>query len=339
MGLAHHVFNEVELFSLFSRRDWTGVIVPSCLFAAGPALTLPLNVALPRCLFVVAWTCLYLYAFNLANQSLGDIVEDRINKPHRPIPSGRVSLRGARARCAVVWALFLSTALFYRTIWRENLTHLVISLFLVRTRAGGHWIGKNVVGISLLGAVMLSAPRKIMMGTSLVGSQTMTTTTTTTAAGTVLMGTENDVVAICVWLALSYHVQDFRDQAGDKAVGRSTLPIAFGDVPARLVYTFVFMPVGLAVVCAWGPGGDAPWLVAAMHAFVGYRLLAFHDKDADDWTYKILLYIFCVLAALGSVRYLRSAALSSSVEATMRGWGRGEELRNWLALGVASPGF
>lgn len=268
MALIQRAFDEVELFVLFSWRDWFAAIVPSFLFAAGPILTLPPDVAIRRCLLMLSWSILYIYAFTLLNQVLG-LEEDRVNKPDRPIPSGRVSMRGAQTRCVVVWVLFLSTSLLERTIWCENLIHAVFSAFLSCTRPGGHWIGKNVVGMSVMGGAMLSTSRKIM------------------GDGTLAAGTWEDIISLSVWAGLCTHVQDFRDQAGDRRVGRSTLPLAFGDIAARCILVFVCLPAALVVVCTNGPGQNAPWIVAVMHGLVGYRLLRHRDRDVDDRTYTV----------------------------------------------------
>ena len=167
------------------------------------------------------------------------------------------------------WVLFLSTSLLERTIWFENLIHAVFSAFLSWTRPGGHWIGKNVVGMSVMGGAMLSTSRKIM------------------GDGTLAAGTWEDIISLSVWAGLCTHVQDFRDQAGDRRVGRSTLPLAFGDIAARCILVFVCLPAALVVVCTNGPGQNAPWIVAVMHGLVGYRLLRHRDRDADDRTYTV----------------------------------------------------
>jgi 4-hydroxybenzoate polyprenyltransferase len=220
---------------------------------------------------VLVWSILYIYAFNLLSQSLG-VEEDAINKPDRPIPSGKVSRRAAWQRCAIVWSLFSATPLLDTRIIPENIIFGFFALFLSVNGPGGHWFGKNTVAMSVMGAAMLSTSQKLMSSPG-----------------------PNDwihVSALSIWAGLVTQVQDFRDQAGDKKRGRYTFPLAFGDTTARYIVAFFLLPLAFATIYSMGLGKNAPWLLAAMHVFLGYRLLAFRESKADHDTYMVR-FIVC----------------------------------------------
>ncbi|KAI0065526.1 hypothetical protein BV25DRAFT_1764293, partial [Artomyces pyxidatus] len=80
------------------------------------------------------------------------------------------------------------------------------------------------------------------------------------------------------------HVQDFRDEIGDKLVGRRTLPIVFPE--ASRIGTIVAMvswSVGLSVAC----GLRLPFATAlcALASFVGLRCYRLRTAEADRTSY------------------------------------------------------
>ena len=57
--------------------------------------------------------------FNLSNQYTG-AEEDKINKPDRPIPSGLVTVEGARFRWYIVTVLYLIVGLAIGNVWSSS---------------------------------------------------------------------------------------------------------------------------------------------------------------------------------------------------------------------------
>ncbi|KAL2836315.1 hypothetical protein BJY01DRAFT_222197 [Aspergillus pseudoustus] len=213
---------EYELFMGFSWRDWSASIIPSCLFALGALKDLPYLVAMCNYLLVVLWVLLYTYAFTLFTQSMSP-EEDNINKPDRPIPSGKVSIDSALKRCMISWAAFFTIPAFHTHIFPEAITWALLTCFLGATEAGGHWIGKNIIGMSIGSWTLLSPSRKLMG----------------------LQEAQNSwhIIAVSLWAGLISQFQDFRDQEGDRKVGRTTLPICFGDCTARYIVAFTITPL------------------------------------------------------------------------------------------------
>src|ERR1700734_2784258 len=100
---------------LFTKSDIKTTVIPVvgyiCIFLTHPAADgYPQSVfaaaAAPLASFdrlphVIFWVWLHLLQFDVSNQYL-DPTEDTLNKPFRPIPSGRVTLRQAQI---LRWAL------------------------------------------------------------------------------------------------------------------------------------------------------------------------------------------------------------------------------------------
>ena len=93
---------------------------------------------------VIFWVWLHLLQFDVANQYL-DPTEDALNKPYRPIPSGRVTLRQAQILrwTLVPICLALSTCYSMPTMWTSVLlcllTHTYNDLYF-----HGHWLTRNI---------------------------------------------------------------------------------------------------------------------------------------------------------------------------------------------------
>ncbi|OBT84770.1 hypothetical protein VE02_08110 [Pseudogymnoascus sp. 03VT05] len=86
----------------FTYRDFTAIVVPFSFFTIASSLeagssyeTLLVNTS--KCAIL---SFLLLYTFTISNHING-IEEDRLNKPNRPIVSGRISLQGAYARYGI----------------------------------------------------------------------------------------------------------------------------------------------------------------------------------------------------------------------------------------------
>jgi 4-hydroxybenzoate polyprenyltransferase len=257
---------EISLFLGFSWRDWSATIIPSGIFALGGLKDLTCYTAIWRYLLVVIWVTLYIYSFNLFTQSLS-VEEDRINKPDRPIPSGQVSVDAALKRCGIVWALFFAISAFNTHIICEEIVWVILTVFLGATKAGGHWIGKNVIGMSVGSWALLSPSRKLL--------------------GPLNTQSSRHILAMSAWAALITNAQDFRDHEGDVRVGRKTIPICFGDRTARYILALILAPLTFFSDYYIGPAQNAPWVIGGMYATVIYRFLTFRNRESDHQSYMV----------------------------------------------------
>ena len=165
---------------------------------------------------------LYLYSFNLCNQYTG-VEEDRINKPDRPIPSGLVSVKGARFRWYIVTALYLVTGLAIGNVWSCFLWIFAYSMYNYYGWSE-HWFTKNGIVMPL-------------------GSVAQGWAGWTAATGGLWFDQES---VLFIGMVASYactltNLQDFRDVEGDRKAGRKTMPVQFGMTASVYMQSFLFL--------------------------------------------------------------------------------------------------
>ncbi|KAJ7743493.1 UbiA prenyltransferase family [Mycena maculata] len=273
------LFAELDIFFAFSWRDWSTTIIPGSIWGVGAAVTSqrPLPTALfpfPRLLI---WLTLFIYIFTLTNQIVG-VDEDRLNKPDRPIPSGKVTLASARARAIVVLAAFLGIAMISPSVLPESIGWVLMTGFLCFTAAGNHWFGKNMIGMTAGTWALLSGAWKLIHPCT--------------------PQTRDHIVGTALWFGLSLNLQDLRDFAGDLATGRKTLPIVYGNLLARKIIAFFLIPSAMAVLWWWNILSIAPASLTIAHVVLGYRVM--HSAGGPRYDHKTFMfhtYIFCFIIA------------------------------------------
>ncbi|MGD0484704.1 MAG: UbiA family prenyltransferase [Gemmatimonadales bacterium] len=210
--------------------------------AAGVAIggTLAMGrVALPRELVLAMLSAAGLGAAGNAANDLWDVEADRINKPHRPLPSGALSREAAVAVGGVAGGAGLLLAwLAGRTTFAIALPALVVMLAYSPLLKPRPVVG-NVV-VALVGSLPL------VYGAGAVGDW---------RAGLVPF-----------WLAALLHlareiVKDLEDIPGDLAARRRTIPIAWG---RRAGFIAAVVPLALFV-----PVALLPWLAGPYGARYG----------------------------------------------------------------------
>jgi hypothetical protein len=96
----------------------------------------------------IVWTWMHLLQCNLSNQYKAK-EEDLINKPWRPLPSNRISARGARL---LRWTIaFLCIAISIVWGWQLACVSLMLTFTTIvydEFGGSGHWLGKNMSGVS-----------------------------------------------------------------------------------------------------------------------------------------------------------------------------------------------
>ncbi|KAJ6586281.1 UbiA prenyltransferase family [Mycena vulgaris] len=279
-----HIWHELDIFLAFSWRDWSATIIPGSIWGIGAALEghVSLTSILYRFLRLVVWLTLYVYFFDLSNQLTG-VAEDRVNKPDRPIPCGKVTLAGAKRRAAAALIAFVAIAILPPSLGAESTCWVLTTGFLCCTSAGQHWFGKNVLGM--------------MLGTWALLSASWRSITPPTPEA------QHHIVAIVLWVGTVLNIQDLRDVAGDRARGRRTLPVVYGDVPARRFIAFLAIPSAIAVLWVWGVLAVAPITLTVAHIWLGYRVLRTSGGPRyDHKTYMMLTYIFCLILTLIAVK-------------------------------------
>ncbi|KAJ7844925.1 UbiA prenyltransferase family-domain-containing protein [Mycena olivaceomarginata] len=218
---------------LFTASDFKSVILPQSIFAVAVQLsrkqlpTVSLDVELltwvwsGRLPLMLAW--LWVHLLRLPSS----IAEDAVNKPWRPLPSGRLSQQQARTvlLLAILASFGCSIAVVGTAPWTPSVSLVALAWMyndLEGSGAYGPWVRNalNAAGLSCFGWGALTVLA-------------------------VCAGDESGVAhllppAASAWLALTaavimttIQVQDFRDEAGDRGIGRRTVAVAMNPLVAR----------------------------------------------------------------------------------------------------------
>ncbi|MDI1442686.1 UbiA family prenyltransferase [Polyangium sp. 6x1] len=272
---------ELSLFWSFVAGDLSSAVVPAFLFTlaawkAAGADRARLPGVIARSLLYFA---LYIYAFCLANQATG-LEEDRRNKPHRPLVAGLVSVRGAWLRWGAVMALFTLAGAWLGVIEYALGWQLIILVHNVVLGAR-HWVVKNLC-MSLGILVQLAAAWQ------------MVTPLSPLAWRWILLP------AAAIFPLVS--VQDLRDMTGDRAAGRLTFPLVFGERATRILLAVCFglLPIAVHValmqpVGARGLAWASDAVLGAASLTIGIRVAFCRTPKEDHITYLLFTGWYCLL--------------------------------------------
>ncbi|KAF2827281.1 hypothetical protein CC86DRAFT_321203, partial [Ophiobolus disseminans] len=182
------------------------------------------------------WVWLVMLQFTLHNQRRPEsIIEDNINKPWRPLPSGRISVKGANYLLFVTY-LAVSVLSFQLGV----ITHFVVFTGLVcwyNDLGGSDRSGlfRNFLNASGY-ACLFSASLRICLdpsGESRIGDRATSWTL---------------IMVLVIFTTI--HAQEFRDEAGDKARRRQNIITSIGHSRARLLLV-TFMGFWCAFIPSW----------------------------------------------------------------------------------------
>jgi len=203
------------------------------------------HIALPKELLFAALSGFALGAVGNAWNDIRDVAADRVNRPTRPLPSGRVS-RGT-ADFILFAGTLLGVAAAALVSGRQVLAALaaLAVMFVYSPLLKPRPFVGNV-------AVALVAGSPPFYGALAVGAP---------AAGLVPW-------ILAAWLHFVREVvKDVEDEIGDRAIGRRTLPIAIGQRPALVVaagVALLFVPASLLL--PWKAGYAGPYFLIALLA-------------------------------------------------------------------------
>ncbi|KAI8633187.1 hypothetical protein F5Y19DRAFT_417020 [Xylariaceae sp. FL1651] len=272
-------------FWLFIYSDSKTIILPSTLFGIANAeaasrygITLAHPIihgnALARVPLVLCWVVVNFAPFVINNQSTrASIVEDTINKPWRPLPSGRLSPAHANA---VIYPLYVAAQLFNALIGlgtRQGMILVPLGAWY-NNYGGGDGGPVTRSTINALGYLcFISGALEVAMGAELsFHDNGVFTRWLCVIAGIVLT---------------TVHTQDLYDQKGDAARGRLTLPLAIGDMWARWVLVFWMLVWGFVCPFFWGKGLYISLLSVAMALCICCRTVRYRDESSDRATFVV----------------------------------------------------
>ncbi|KAI0838425.1 hypothetical protein F5Y06DRAFT_268053 [Hypoxylon sp. FL0890] len=217
---------------------------------------------------VIAFNWHNVLIFDLANQrSPESIQEDILNKPWRPIPTGKVTADQTRRSMlvAIPSVLMLNYAL---GVWRQGV-FIQILTWLYNDLRGGDEVIRDLI-ISIAYGMFNSGSLQIAVGYQAHISR----------GGIIWTSIISGVILTTM------QVQDLKDQAGDSSRGRQTMALFLGDYVSRLC--IAFFVVVWSIVCAYFWSLDA--LVYAVPvvpaAVVVLRVLLMRKPQEDSATWR-----------------------------------------------------
>ncbi|KAJ7472399.1 UbiA prenyltransferase family-domain-containing protein [Mycena galericulata] len=266
---------EFNVFWDFTWRDWSVSVIPGMMQTVAALRSLddaPSNALAARLLArSLTYFLLYIYAFDIANQING-IAEDRINKPDRPLPSGRVSLRGAYTRWYATTAAYLVLGAAWGVL-QWTILWVVVTIFLTFCGGDKRWISKNLISMSVGSLCLLQSAWGI--------------------AAPITTREQRWALLLSTVIGAVVNIQDLRDVEGDKIAGRRTLPIVLGSSNFRWVMGGI---ICAAPVVCWKLDflHLSHWLVAYLGALlaasmfnVAYRVVRGDSAQYDHKTYMV----------------------------------------------------
>jgi 4-hydroxybenzoate polyprenyltransferase len=212
------------------------------------------------------------------------VLEDRINKPSRPIPAGRITSAQSTRLLRACIALVIGASYFYLGSMEETLLLLVCT-----------WIYNDIEG-----ADSDFVMRNVLLAFfyALYGSGALRVATDSAFGDTFLNlrgKLWSGVIGAIIFTTMQ--IQDLKDQEGDRSRDRKTAPLVLGETFARWS---IAIPVALwSVFCSvfWTLGVYVSILPIAMGLVVAGRVISLDGVSNDRKTWKlwcwwlILLYV------------------------------------------------
>ncbi|KAI0253443.1 UbiA prenyltransferase family [Lactifluus subvellereus] len=260
LALKYHLHTAI----LFTWTDYKTIFFPIVVFACATAPVHSFS-SLLRC---GVWVWFHQFLCNVSNQARSH-EEDRINRPWRPLPSGRISEPQA---VALRWAIVVF-CIFLSSIYDQDLVMttlgLVASTFTYdELGAAGNSIGKSLCTAAGYASFEVGA-------TTIIGAHHALDFVSVTA-----------VIISGILIFSAIQAQDFPDVEGDKVVGRMTFPIY---APELSRFLTLFATVAWSVFLSWfwdvGPISTAVFVSLGIH--VGLRYYCWRTLEADKRSYLI----------------------------------------------------
>nr|WBQ21655.1 hypothetical protein [Biscogniauxia sp.] len=241
-------------------------------FSMGPPRSFPEILRSAPAMLLWSWANLFL--FNLHNQRQpAAVAEDALNKPWRLLPAGRLTLRQATRAMRYMYPVTLAVSCAVGGL-APSLAEALSCLWYNEWGGAGNPFTKSLLnGFGF--ACFFAGPLEVATGRSVFSGKRE-------AAVWLLM--------LAAAITTTSHLQDFRDTAGDKLVGRKTVPLVVGDIGARAVAAFGIVGWIYVACCFW----EASWIVGAGLWLAGMLMAGnfFRDRSikGDTLTWKMFSF-------------------------------------------------
>ncbi|PYH97895.1 hypothetical protein BO71DRAFT_406542 [Aspergillus ellipticus CBS 707.79] len=276
----HSLASLLKTIWLFTADDFKTFVLPETVFGICAALSGPLLTPNPtphlvdvlaRIPVVILWNWLNLLVFNLSNQRYpSSVAEDQINRPWRPLPAGRISIIQTRHLLLLAIPVVFGLTV-YLGAWEE--TALLYIFNWVYNDIGG---GDD--GYILRNVLLALAFSQYHKGSLRVGSR---------AGFDILPRTWGWIAITSALIGTTMHIQDIKDQEGDRAKGRRTVPLVLGDGLARWSVAVPVVVWSVACPLFWGVGMLGYLLPVGVGGAIAGRILLLRERRADKRTWKM----------------------------------------------------
>jgi len=183
----------------------------------------PMHDLVPHLLCAFIYALLYIYTFCLSNQVTG-VEEDRLNKPHRPLVTGLLTLKEAKWRMYIVNLIYLAYGWYCGLFW-YTLGWIMVSLYMNMFGGSNHWVTKNLFAISIGTFLLFGSQWHFAVPAGAPGDWQV----------------QKYFAIMSIWAGFALPLQDLRDEDGDRLKGRKTLPLALGMERARKWLCFHYL--------------------------------------------------------------------------------------------------
>ncbi|KAI0139650.1 UbiA prenyltransferase family-domain-containing protein [Xylariaceae sp. FL1272] len=236
------------------------------------------------------------YVFDICNQTTSP-AEDYINKPHRPIPAGLITVEQGQTRWIVVWALGPLVMYQFFGIWAA--VHLVeweaLITFCYVWPRWFSWFMRNFFA-SFAYCILGRLLNQVLATDGLPATWNISFLVDAT---------------IFAWFMGTIHVQEFYDLEGDRNSDRKTLPMLLseGGLQVLRAGTSAYLLAFGSVLASMGfQRMDQDYITAPISALqltssciLAYRVVASTGPEMDRKTYHVYYYIPVLLILLSLV--------------------------------------
>jgi len=266
---------------LFTFSDLKTIVVPKTLFGIVTLLSGRSMMKDPRpktstiigCIpFIILWNWLNLLPLDMSNQhDVKSTIEDKVNKPWRPIPAGRLTVQETRALMFGSYVVAMFASLYLGGF--SECVALIVEGWIYNVLEGANqslWARNilNAVGYMTFasGAAKVACAQS---GTQLRGDSSMW------------------LILLSGVISTTIQFQDLYDQKGDAIRGRRTIPLIAGDRVARLTVTISIAIWSWVCPAFWGLKFLSFILPIALGAIIIFRLFRYRSVDEDKKSFMI----------------------------------------------------
>ncbi|KAI4871157.1 UbiA prenyltransferase family [Hypoxylon rubiginosum] len=279
LKLLQQAFQILSLIWAFTESDFSTFVIPNTAFGllgAAAAASLSEGVrpsgleVLRRLPIVIAYNWSNLLSFDLANQRAPEsVAEDRLNKPWRPIPSGRIT--GDQARRVMLISIPLTLWFnYYLGVWEQGIvTHITTWLYNDLRGMDEPFVRDILISVGY--GMFNSGSLQIALGSE---------------ASTNWNGT-SWICLISSVILTTMQIQDLKDQAGDRLRGRKTMVLFLGEETSRRSIGFFvcFWTCFCAMRCNLSAWSCAVPVIPA--AVVTWRVLTMRDQKDNRRSWQL----------------------------------------------------